>query len=33
VIVASWLLTWGYVRWANRHFDAELEALRRGGSR
>ena len=25
VIVASWLLTWIYVRWANRHYDAELD--------
>ena len=24
VIVASWLLTWVYVRWANTHYDAEL---------
>src|ERR671924_1639771 len=21
VIVAAWLLTWAYVRWANRHYD------------
>ncbi len=28
VIVASWLLTWVYVRWANRHYDPELERLR-----
>ena len=28
VIVASWLLTLGYVRWANRHYDPELERLR-----
>ena len=28
VIVASWLLTWVYVRWANRHYDTELERLR-----
>jgi uncharacterized membrane protein (DUF485 family) len=28
VIVASWLLTWCYVTWANRHYDAELERLR-----
>ena len=27
VIVASWLLTWIYVRWANRHYDVELKAL------
>jgi uncharacterized membrane protein (DUF485 family) len=30
VIVASWLLTWVYVRWANTHYDAGLDALRRG---
>ncbi|HEY6223213.1 MAG TPA: DUF485 domain-containing protein [Gemmatimonadales bacterium] len=28
VIVASWLLTWIYVRWANRTYDAELHRLR-----
>jgi uncharacterized membrane protein (DUF485 family) len=28
VIVVSWLLTWVYVRWANRHYDPELERLR-----
>jgi uncharacterized membrane protein (DUF485 family) len=28
VIVCSWLLTWIYVRWANTHYDAELERLR-----
>ena len=28
VIVASWLLTWVYVRWANTHYDAELGRLR-----
>lgn len=28
VIVASWLLTWGYVRWANTHYDARLKELR-----
>jgi uncharacterized membrane protein (DUF485 family) len=28
VIVVSWLLTWVYVRWANEHYDARLEALR-----
>ena len=30
VIVASWLLTWGYVRWANAHYDTELERIRAG---
>jgi uncharacterized membrane protein (DUF485 family) len=29
VIVCSWLLTWVYVRWANAHYDARLEELRR----
>ena len=28
VIVASWLLTWWYVRWANAHYDPQLKALR-----
>lgn len=28
VIVASWLLTWWYVRWANANYDARLSALR-----
>lgn len=28
VIASSWLLTLGYVRWANRHVDAALDALR-----
>ncbi len=28
VIVASWLLTWAYIRWANRRYDPELERLR-----
>ena len=28
VIVASWGLTWVYVRWANRHYDSALEKLR-----
>ena len=29
VIVASWLLTWVYVRWANAHYDAAVEAIER----
>jgi uncharacterized membrane protein (DUF485 family) len=29
VIVASWLLTWVYVRWANRHYDPRVEELGR----
>ena len=28
VIVASWGLTWVYVRWANRHYDHALAKLR-----
>lgn len=28
VIVVTWLLTWVYVRWANRVYDARLDALR-----
>ncbi len=31
VIVASWLLTWVYVRWANAHYDHALEEVRRRG--
>jgi uncharacterized membrane protein (DUF485 family) len=27
VIVASWLLTWVYIRWANRHYDQELAEI------
>ena len=29
VIVGAWLLTWIYVRWANRRYDTELEDLQR----
>ncbi|MBV6520121.1 MAG: Inner membrane protein YjcH [Gemmatimonadaceae bacterium] len=29
VIVVSWLLTYAYVRWANRVYDARLDALKR----
>jgi uncharacterized membrane protein (DUF485 family) len=29
VIISSWLLTWIYVRWANRHYDAELQRFRK----
>ena len=29
VIVASWLLTWAYVRWANTHYDTALAAIGR----
>jgi uncharacterized membrane protein (DUF485 family) len=28
VIVATWLLTWIYIAWCNRHYDAQLEELR-----
>ena len=28
VIVAAWLTTWYYVRWANKHFDGEIARLR-----
>ena len=28
VIVVSWLLTWVYVRWANTHYDLELDRHR-----
>jgi uncharacterized membrane protein (DUF485 family) len=28
VIVASWVTTWVYVRWANKTYDVELERLR-----
>ena len=28
VIVATWLLTWVYVWWANNRYDAELKGLR-----
>jgi len=29
VIVAAWVLTWIYVRWANTHYDAQRRGLRR----
>ena len=29
VIVASWVLTWIYVRWAATRYDPEIEALNR----
>jgi uncharacterized membrane protein (DUF485 family) len=28
VIVLSWITTWIYVRWANRHYDPELHRLK-----
>ena len=27
VIVSAWLLTWIYVRWANRHYDVAMRRL------
>jgi uncharacterized membrane protein (DUF485 family) len=29
VIVGSWVLTWVYVRWANRHYDTAVDKLGR----
>jgi len=29
VILASWLLTYIYIRWANKHYDERLDALKR----
>ena len=29
VIVAAWVLIWFYVRWANLHYDAAVDAIRR----
>jgi uncharacterized membrane protein (DUF485 family) len=29
VIVAAWVLIWIYVRWANRHYDMAVDAIRR----
>ena len=29
VIVAAWVLTWVYVRWANTHYDSRLGGLKR----
>jgi uncharacterized membrane protein (DUF485 family) len=28
VIVAAWVFIWIYVRWANQHYDAQIDALR-----
>ena len=28
VIVAAWVFIWIYVRWANQHYDAKIEALK-----
>jgi uncharacterized membrane protein (DUF485 family) len=30
VILAAWLLTWIYVRWANAHYDAAIRGMRGG---
>lgn len=32
VIIAAWATTWYYVRWANKHFDAEISRLKREGA-
>ena len=29
VIVVAWVLTWIYISWANSHYDASLNELRR----
>jgi uncharacterized membrane protein (DUF485 family) len=29
VIFAAWVLIWIYVHWANRHYDAAVDAIRR----
>jgi len=29
VIVAAWVLIWVYVRWANTHYDAAVDGMRR----
>ena len=29
VILASWILTFIYIRWANKHYDGRLDALKR----
>lgn len=33
VIMSSWILTWIYVRWANKHYDRALHELRGGSAR
>ena len=32
VIVAAWIVTWIYVRWANSHLDRRVRELRAAGS-
>jgi uncharacterized membrane protein (DUF485 family) len=29
VILVAWALTWIYIRWANTHYDASIQGLRR----
>ena len=31
VIVAAWILTWYYVRWANAHLDRRVSEIRAAG--
>ena len=33
VIVAAWILTWYYVRWANSHLDRRVSEIRAAGPR
>ena len=33
VIVLSWVMTWIYVRWANTHYDAGMDEVRRSDGR
>jgi len=33
VILAAWILTWYYVRWANAHLDRRVSELRAAGPR
>ncbi len=33
VIVATWVLTYAYIGWANRSYDPELERLRKDAGR
>jgi len=28
VIIVAWVLTWWYIRWANRHYDESVRGLR-----
>ena len=29
VIIVAWVLTWMYISWANSHYDASVDGLRR----